>query len=95
MIFHFHIFRIHGLFVMGALSNHGFVSCFPHVNSVILMYAAPGSSLPRTTLFIVEAKGREEYGQALGFWRFLGLPANGVKRRGMISREVYGGMASG
>ena len=82
-------------FVTGALSNRGFVSCFPHLNSVILIYAAPGSSLPRMTLFIVEANGCEEYGQVPGFWRFLGIPAIGVKSRGIISREVFGGMASG
>ena len=95
MIYHFHIFRVHGFFVTRALSNRGFVNCFPHVNSVILIYAAPGTSLPRVTLFIVEANGCEEYGQVLGFWRFLGIPANGVKSRGMISRAVFGGMASG
>ena len=61
---------------------------------MILIYAAPGASLPRMTLCIAEANGCEEYGQVLGFWRFLGIPANGVKRRGMISREVFGGMAS-
>ena len=47
------------------------------------------------TLFIAEANECGEYGQVLGFLRFLGIPANGVKRRGMISREVFGGMASG
>ena len=47
------------------------------------------------TLFIAEANGHEEYGQVLGFWRFLGIPENRVKRRGMISGEVFGGMTSG
>ena len=47
------------------------------------------------TLLIAEANECEEYGEVPGIWRFLEIPANAVKRRGMISREVFGGMASG